>query len=234
MRLYVNWRLLPENNAATLVELINNSMNYCHRCGLPATYYIESREKWACDKSAQKCPTVKSKIGKSNSIALTGKKLSDEHKSKIAVGITGRILSNESKEKIRQSNIDHWAENKRIPWNKGKPGLQVAWNRGKKKLESLEIISREDPVYSNFRKYRNRVAVRTRKTYELFKNEINPNNHPLGKCGIDGAYQLDHIITVRLGFEQGLLIEDISAKDNLQVIPWLENVKKYDGKGLRK
>jgi len=107
-------------------------------------------------------------------------------------------------------------------------------NKGKKKQESLEIISRDDPVYSNFRKYRNRVAVRTRKTYELFKNEINPNNHPLGKCGIDGAYQLDHIITVRLGFEQGLLIEDISAKDNLQVIPWLENVKKYDGKGLRK
>jgi len=209
-------------------------MNYCYRCGLPATYYIESREKWACDKSAQRCPTVKSKIGKSNSVALSGKKLSDKHKNKIAIGVTGRILSDKSKEKIRQSNLKHWAENERTPWNKGKSGLQTAWNKGRKKQESLDIISRDDPVYSNFRKYRNRVAVRTRKTYAEFKEEINPQNFPLGKCGIDGAYQIDHIVTVRLGFEQGLLIEDISSRENLRIIPWLENIKKYDGKGLRK
>lgn len=118
-------------------------------------------------------------------------------------------------------------------WNKGVKTGQVPWNKGLRKQESLEILSREDPAYSNFRKYRNRVAVRTKKTYMQYKDEINPNNLPLGKCGIDGVHQIDHIITVRKGFEQGIAIEEISAKENLQVIPWLENVQKYDGKGLR-
>lgn len=209
-------------------------MNYCHRCGLPATYYVESRDKWSCDKIAQKCPAVKSKIGKSNSVALSGKTLTDEHKANIGKGGLGRVQSEETIEKIKQSNKEHWAENSRIPWNKDKKGLQTAWNKGHKKVESLEILSRDDPAYSNFRKYRNRVAVRTKKNYDLYKNEINPLNLPLGKCGIDGAYQIDHKISVRIGFEQGMLIEDISSKENLQMLSWLDNVKKYDGKGNRK
>lgn len=210
-------------------------MNYvCHRCGLPATYYIESRKKWSCEKIAQRCPEVKSKIGKANAVSNLGKKMPEHVKKILGETNTGRICSEETKEKIRKSNIDYWTENRRVPWNKGKKGLQTAWNKGKRKEESLDIITRDDPAYSNFRKYRNRVAVRTRKVYEEFKEEINPNNFLIGKCGVEGAYQIDHIISVRLGFEQGLLIEDISAKENLQIIPWLDNVRKYDGKGIRK
>ena len=122
-------------------------MNYCYRCGLLATYYIESKNKWACDKSAQKCPSVKSKIGKSNSVALAGKKLTDEHKAKIAKGITGRVLSPESKEKIKQSNLEHWSENTRIPWNKDKKGyrqrgIKVLGNQNQQRyyLEMIQCI----------------------------------------------------------------------------------------------
>lgn len=157
-----------------------------------------------------------------------------EHKENIANGHKGNIVSAETIEKIRQGNIKSHKEHPRVPWNKGKPGTQVAWNKGLRKKESLEIISRDSEEYSIFSKYRNRVAVRTRKTYEQCKDEINPNNLPIGKCGVAGAYQVDHIITVRQGFEAGMLIETISAKENLQMLPWLENVLKYDGKNLRK
>jgi len=209
-------------------------MNCCYRCGLPATYYIENKKEWACDKIPQKCPSVKSKIGKSNSIALKGRTATETQKEALARSRVGRVVPQDVRDRISKSNIETKNKMDIIPWNKGKKGLQVAWNKGLKKQESAEVLSRTDPAYSDFRKYRNRVAVRTRKTYELFKEEINPQNLPLGKCGIDGAYQIDHIITVRMGFEQGLLIEDISSKENLRIIPWLENIKKYDGKGLRK
>lgn len=206
----------------------------CHRgCGLVGTY-VNHKGLQCCFKSAQSCPIVKMKIGAANSIALTGRKATPAQLAGLAKGRTGRKLSAESIEKIKQSIISTKAMQEIVPWNKGTKGLQVAWNKGMKKLESMEIISRDDPVYANFRKYRNRIAVRTKKTYEQFKEEINPLNLPLGKCGIDGAHQIDHKISVRLGFEQGMLIEEISAKENLQILPWLENIQKYDGKGLRK
>ena len=233
-------------------------------CGCEATYFSKNKNEWVCHKVPTKCSVVadkigatrkqifkddptkhngwgrvlsdetKRKIGEKTSIALSGRKMPDHVKAKIAESNIGRIPSAETKEKIKQSNIEHWAENSRTPWNKDKKGLQTAWNKGHKKTESLEILSREDPAYSDFRKYRNRVAVRTRKNYDLYKDEINPLNLPIGKCGVDGAYQIDHKISVRIGFEQGMLIEDISAKENLQMLPWLDNVMKYDGKGARK
>jgi hypothetical protein len=233
-------------------------------CGKQAIYFSKNKNQWVCDKVPSKCSIVaekigstrrkifeedpskhnawgrvlseetKRRIGEKNAIALKGRKLPEHVKKKLSEANTGRLCTDKTKEKIRQSNLEHWAENERVPWNKGKKGLQVAWNKGKKKQESLEIISRDDPVYSNFRKYRNRVAVRTRKVYEQFKDEINPQNLLLGKCGIEGAYQIDHKISVRMGFEQGISIEEISSKENLQIIPWLDNVKKYDGKGNRK
>jgi hypothetical protein len=208
----------------------------CHRgCNLKATY-TNFKGLPCCNKRASQCPVVKEKIGKKTSAALKGRSLSAERKAMQSESLKQqwadgrRTVTEEVIERGRGLTKYRTTE----PWNKGKTGLQVAWNKGLRKQESLEIISRDDPVYSNFKKYRNRVAVRTKKTYMLFKEEINPQNLPLGKCGVDSAHQIDHIITVRQGFEQNISIEEISAKENLQIIPWLDNVKKYDGKGLRK
>jgi hypothetical protein len=204
-------------------------MLLCHRgCGLEATFTNYLGEP-CCSPRAPSCPVVKKKVGERSGAARKGKPLSDSQREKLRLALIGRECKPETKEKIKQSNIDHWANTPRTPWNKGKKGEQVAWNKGHRKQESLDIIGRDDPVYSNFRKYRNRVAVRTRKTYQLYKEEINPNNLFIGKCGIDGANQIDHIISVREGFEKGMSIEEISSKENLQILPWLENIKKYDG-----
>lgn len=209
---------------------IQQSNLLCHRgCGQIGTY-LNKKGFWCCNKITQKCQVVKDKIGKANSIVLQGRTLSDHHRSQIAKGNTGRIVSEETRKKIKESCIKTKELNPKIPWNKGKTGSQIPWNKGLRKKEPIEILSREDPAYQDFKKYRNRVSVRTRKNYELFKEEINPNNFPLGKCGVPGAYQIDHIISVRLGFEKMMSIEEISAKENLQVLPWRENVQKYDGK----
>ena len=213
----------------------------CHRgCGIPATY-TNYKRLGCCSKITQQCPVVKKKIGSKTSVALKGRKATPAQLERLSKGRTGRKPSSETIEKIRQSNIITKGNQEIVPWNKGltkdDPRVEkyAAKQRGtKRKTEPLAILSRTDPVYSNFEKYRNRVAVRTKKTYEKYKDEINPKNLMLGKCGIDGAHQIDHIVTVREGFEKGLSIEVISAKENLQILPWLENVQKYDGKGTRK
>lgn len=213
----------------------------CHRgCGLLSAY-TNYKGLPCCAKSASKCPDVKRKIGEKNSVVLTGKKLTEEHKSKISRGLEERFVDEKTRKQISESVKKYWINRPRVPWNKGltkdDPRVAAYANKQKgtkRKTESEEIMSRDSIVYSNFKKYRNRISVRTRKTYKEFKKEINPNNLPIGKCGVIGAYQIDHIISVRLGFEQGLSIEKMSSKENLQLISWEENIKKYDGKGKRK
>jgi len=52
------------------------------------------------------------------------------------------------------------------------------------------------------------------------------NSEKRGKCGIDGAYQLDHKISIDEGFKLGLLPYIVGNSENLQMIPWLENSRK--------
>lgn len=66
----------------------------------------------------------------------------------------------------------------------------------------------------------------TEKTYRSNKQLINPFNHPRGKAGVDGAYQLDHIISRRYCFDNNIPSELCAHPDNLRFIPWLENIKK--------
>jgi hypothetical protein len=66
----------------------------------------------------------------------------------------------------------------------------------------------------------------------MYKQVINPNNLPLGKAGIDGAYHVDHIFSVREGFTYSVPIELMSANDNLQIVSWRENISKYSRSNL--
>lgn len=200
---------------------------------------------WICSKLASQCPKqkkktlisrrktgyghteeTKAKISKSH----TGLKQSAETKLKRSLALKGRQRPLDVIEKIKNSPNKKRFNKGHTPWNKGKTGITVAWNKGLRKHESIEILNRDDPIYSNFRKYRNRVAVRSRKNYLKYKNIINPNNYRLGRAGVKGAYHVDHIMSVRIGFEKGISVEKLAHQNNLQVLPWLENIRKYDGK----
>ena len=45
-------------------------------------------------------------------------------------------------------------------------------------------------------------------------------------CGVEGGWQLDHIISIKYGFENNIDPVIISSIENLQMLPWLDNVKK--------
>jgi len=84
--------------------------------------------------------------------------------------------------------------------------------------------SKEDTP--EYRKYANKVQTLTRKTYNLYKEEINPLNLPRGVAGKEGSYHLDHKIPVRYGFDNMIDPAIIADKNNLQMLTWKDNVVK--------
>jgi hypothetical protein len=57
--------------------------------------------------------------------------------------------------------------------------------------------------------------------------ETLPNWDKRGRCGVDGAYQLDHVVSINEGWELGIPIEEIAKWENLRMIPWKENRDKW-------
>jgi hypothetical protein len=47
-----------------------------------------------------------------------------------------------------------------------------------------------------------------------------------GRCGVKGAYQLDHIYPISKGYENKIPPEELARMDNLRMIPWKENLLK--------
>ena len=92
----------------------------------------------------------------------------------------------------------------------------------------LTLMKDDTPAY---KKYYGRVYRLTEKVYNDNIDAINPNGYTRGLCGVDGAYQLDHIIPVRFGFDHNIPPEVIADVNNLQFIPWRDNLlksNKYD------
>lgn len=91
--------------------------------------------------------------------------------------------------------------------------LKAVYNRGSKLEDSFKI-------------YKNKVYRLTEKTYVEYKHIINPNNYPRTLCGIEGGYQLDHIKSIKKCYNEGLTPEQASVNENLQLIPWKDNLEK--------
>ena len=47
-----------------------------------------------------------------------------------------------------------------------------------------------------------------------------------GRCGVKGAYQLDHIYPISKGYENKIPPEKLAQMDNLRMIPWKQNLLK--------
>jgi len=67
----------------------------------------------------------------------------------------------------------------------------------------------------------------TEENYKEYKNIINPNNFNRTLNGVEGGYQLDHIISIKTGFLNNIPPEEIADINNLQIISWKENRKKW-------
>jgi hypothetical protein len=82
---------------------------------------------------------------------------------------------------------------------------------------------RDEINVTEYKRYRNRVKTLTEAAYRSNMQIINPHKHPRTLCGVDGGYQLDHIVGIRYGYDNMIPVEVIASVDNLQMLPWKEN-----------
>lgn len=76
---------------------------------------------------------------------------------------------------------------------------------------------------SNKKKYRREV---TKITRQQDISVLENYDKLRGLCGVAGAYQLDHIISVSIGYEQNIAPELLGSIPNLQIISWKDNLLK--------
>ena len=76
---------------------------------------------------------------------------------------------------------------------------------------------------TEFESYRYKVDVLTAKQ----PIHLLENFDKRGRAGDEGAYHLDHIISVWYGFHNNIPPEQISDISNLRMIPWMENQQKW-------
>jgi hypothetical protein len=77
-----------------------------------------------------------------------------------------------------------------------------------------------------FRRFRNRVSKLSEQTYNENKAILNPNNYKRTLCGVENGFQLDHIVGVRKMYDAGATPEEVSRLENLQLLPWKQNLLK--------
>lgn len=86
------------------------------------------------------------------------------------------------------------------------------------------IAARTNPKTSEYKKYLSKVQSHTR------KQDVSALDHfdkPRTLCGVEGGYQLDHIISVKIGFVNNIPPEVIGNINNLQFLPWKQNRDKW-------
>lgn len=62
-----------------------------------------------------------------------------------------------------------------------------------------------------------------------YQQDLESLNHweKRGRCGVDGAYQLDHIVSIEEGYQREIPAEEVGHIDNLRMIPWKTNREKW-------
>jgi len=89
--------------------------------------------------------------------------------------------------------------------------------------------TKRKPDTPAYQRYKNRVHRLSEQTYKNNSEIINPFNHPRTIAGVEGGYQLDHIIPVRFGFDNNIPEEVMAEVENLRMLTWQNNLKRNRG-----
>jgi len=79
-----------------------------------------------------------------------------------------------------------------------------------------------------YKTYFNKVKYFTEKNYKEHEDIINPGGLSRAINGTEGGYQLDHIYPISVGYKNNIAPEVIGGINNLRLISWEENRRKWD------
>jgi hypothetical protein len=196
----------------------------CSNCKIELTYKVSSqfyeaeRKNRKCRKCG--CGWSKGQTKETNeSLAKMSKNVSKSNKGKTPwnLGLTKETSDIIKKISEKNKGYKHSDEVKILIGNHSKE----RWNIGL-------YDNQYGKNYKEFKKYQNKVHKLTHKIKHLIEG-YDITKH--GKMGKLGAYQIDHIIDIKFGFDNSIPVEKIADISNLQFITWEENIKKgYYGK----
>lgn len=134
-------------------------------------------------------------------------------------------IRNRAAASIKQSYIDDPdLAQKQVKSKKLKYGNDLAEPVAKSRVTQIANGRWVDPSQrTEWGQYKFRVKYLTAKTYKQMKYIINPDDLPIGRCD----YQVDHIYSIRHGFENGVAPEVIANVHNLRVIWHVDNKSKH-------
>lgn len=84
---------------------------------------------------------------------------------------------------------------------------------------------RWNPKKTEYKKYLSKIATETKRHKPIWSTWENADK--IGRCGVEGAYQLDHMVSIKYGVEYMIPHEIIGSLKNLRIIPWEENRAKW-------
>jgi hypothetical protein len=100
------------------------------------------------------------------------------------------------------------------------------------KPEQIEQMRATKAGFQNFDEYKQKYPKKQfykrevwRLTYQQPIDTLD-NWDKRGRCGVEGAYQLDHIRSIDWGWKNGIKPEVIAEWENLRMIPWKTNLLK--------
>jgi len=111
-----------------------------------------------------------------------------------------------------------------IKYNKARYPMLKEESRNKMAATKAGFNSYEEYINNlpEIKKYRREVWKLT------YKQPISnlPNFNKRGLCGVIGAYQIDHIISISEGYKTNIPPNKIAEISNLQMLPWKQNLNK--------
>tara|TARA_B110000093_G_C12929095_1_gene392652 strand:+ start:762 stop:1388 length:627 start_codon:yes stop_codon:yes gene_type:complete len=87
-------------------------------------------------------------------------------------------------------------------------------------------LKQSKPDTASYKKYVGKVHRLSDKVYKQNIDIINPHGHTRTLAGVEGGWQLDHIIEVRFGFDNNIPAEVLAEVNNLRMLPWKENLER--------
>ena len=97
-----------------------------------------------------------------------------------------------------------------------------SWKQRHELCVSCSQIKTTEHYNREYQKYKGKVWTETNKQ----PIHILENFDKRAKSGVIGAYQLDHIISIKFGFDNKISPDVIGNITNLRMVPWEENIKK--------
>lgn len=204
---------------------------FCY-CGNPTNFHRELKNyaKFCCNlcynKSEEKAENLSS-LAKNGKLAIgvnTKKHQHEKYNGVMAIQADKSII-----EKVKQTCLERYGVDNGSKTEDARRKISRSAKKKRKQYKEknpFHFNNRNDENFDykkEYDAYTRKVRHLTERNYKKYKNNINPLDLPRTKT----EFHLDHIISIKKGFDSGIPPEEIADVSNLQMLTCEENRNKW-------